>query len=187
MRKILVDSLQDSTGNRAGWRLIETQVASASATIDVINLTSEFFLYKFIWSAVAPATDAQSLWLRTSTNNGTSWDSGASDYAWSHHFVSMEVTEAHGENGDNFDSELAVSAAMGFATNEDGAFEVTCFNPSGTGYTKFKYEGTSERSDGVQRFYTGGGLRLSAAAVNGVRFLFASGNITSGILKVYGI
>ncbi len=171
-----------------GWTLLSTTVASGDATIDITGLTSDYFAYKFIWYAIQPATDDRDIWMRTSSDNGISWDSAGSDYAWAVHEVSMATSPIHIVGGDSADSEISVIDSCGSATNETNDYEITLFNPSGTEYTKFKWEGFTVISvAAAAEHVTGAGVRLEAAAVNGVRFLFETGNIAQGTLKVYGV
>jgi len=170
------------------WELISTTTASDDATIDIINLSSDF-VYKFFWYGLQPATDAQQLNIRTSTNNGGDWDAGASDYAWTTHEVPMTTSPSHLPGGDDADSRILVLLGPGSATNETADLEVTLFNPSGTEFTKFQWETTLFDSSffDLWETITGAGVRLSAADVDGVRFFHTSGNIASGTLKVYGL
>jgi hypothetical protein len=59
--------------------------------------------------------------------------------------------------------------------------------PSATVYTEAIWQLNYWRDNGAQSRIQGGGARLSAADVDAVRFLFSSGNITSGTIRMYGI
>jgi len=170
-----------------GWTLLSTTVASSDSTIDIINLSSDYFMYKFVWYGVKPSSDDVDFNIRTSSDNGSSWDSSSSDYAWIWHRVGATGSPAHLLVGDNADGEITVRDSNGNATNESSDWEITCFNPSGTEYTKFKWEGNQMNASTEGNLIFGGGLRLSTTAVDGVRFLFDSGNIASGTLWVYGV
>jgi len=191
-RKVFVDEIQNHAGGLIkgsdAWELLQTQVASASATIDVIDvITSDYFLYKFFWYAIKPTTDSRDLFMRTSTDNGGAWDGAASDYAWCTHRIAFE-DQSTAVVGDDADSEIELIPLAGSATNETSDLEVTLFNPSGTEFTKFKWELLYTNVQAEYRHLVGAGMRLSAADVTGVRFLFESGStIASGTLKVYGL
>ncbi len=195
---LVTTNLTDPSGAAllgGGWDFIETQVVSGSpATIDVINLSSDYFVYKFIWWGLQPTTDQVHFWIRTSSTNGSTWDGGGTNYAWVNHAVSMETSPDHDVQGDNSDSRIEVvgddseTHFLGNDANEDTDWEFTLFNPSGTEYTKLKWEGLFVHQFSSVRFHSiGAGVRLEAAAVNGVRFLMSTGNIASGTLWVYGI
>jgi len=174
------------------WELIETQVASSSADIAVINLTSKYSTYKFIWSDVAPASDLVDFWMTVSTNNGSTWDAGGSDYAWSRRYVTMAASPVESVLGDNLDGVIQVLDGCGNAVNISSSLEITCFDPSASAYTNFKWEGIRGADTDLWRSITGAGVRLTTTPVNGVRFLYDTGGagddeIESGTLKVYGI
>ncbi len=175
-----------------GWTLLSTTVVSGTPSeIDVINLSSDYFAYKFVWYAIKPATDGVDLYIRTSSD-GVSWDSTGSDYAWARHGGKIDTTPSHVVAGDNLDAQINTVIDKGAAANENADMEITLFNPSGTEYTKFIWNSIGRPSEDITGSvdpwrWIGGGIRLEAAAVNGVRFLMSSGNITSGTLWVYGI
>lgn len=185
------EAIQSPSGSAlGGWSLVASFVASSDATIDVIDLSSDF-VYKFFWYGTQPSTDERFLWIRTSTDNGASFDAGGSDYAWVNQRISFQTAPLHSVDGDNADSEINfnTTTSMGNLSTQVSDYEITCFNPSDTGYTKFKWEGSVNNGDitPVRYLFTGAGVRLSAAAVNGVRFLYSTGNVLKGTLKVYAI
>ncbi len=194
MGTLLVDTIQSTSGGPfLGWTLLSTTVASGDATIDITDLTDEYAMYKFVWTGLAPATESTTkFFMRTDSDNGASFDAGASDYAWSNHRVSMLVsTPAHDPEGDDSDSEMQINGndALGTNANELMDVEITCFNPSGTEYTKFKWEGMyfDAGATPLGNHIIGAGIRLSAALVDAVQFLYSTGNIEVGTLKVYGV
>jgi len=163
---------------------ISAATISSDATIDFTGLSSSYSAYFFILDAVTPATDGTKLYMRVSTDNGATWESGASDYSWR----SIERTSGTGGFGDTADTEMEITGqAVGSGTNEDLTGYVYCFNPSNTKYTTFLSDCYFLRNDGVQTFNMMGGQYSSTTAVDGVQFLFASGNLESGKISMYGI
>lgn len=189
---LVTTNLTDSSGTALeldAWEFIETQTASGDATIEVINLTSDYFLYKFIWYGLVPSVDDRELRLRVSLDNGVTFDS-AGNYRWGAHFVGMEVTPAHVRHGDNIDTEIHINgtAGSGGLTNETNDLEITCFNPSITEFTRFKWE--SIMFDHVSDIWfhcIGAGGRMQPGPGNAVQFYYETGNIAQGTLWVYGI
>ena len=59
-------------------------------------------------------------------------------------------------------------------------------HPSNTNFTYFKTHVDQKDAGGLSIAFVGGGRRLSAADVNGVRFYMNTGNIASGTIKMYG-
>lgn len=170
---------------------ISTATASTSASIDFTGLTSSYFLYILRYSNLQPATDATTLILRTSTDGGSTYDSGASDYSWS----LFQADESGTESGaaDTADSSITVlgeagsSDEMGSASNELGAGTIYLFNPSATKYTFVFCQGTyfNEATQLITN-YTGG-YRISAADVDAFQLLMDSGNISIGDFVLYGV
>src|SRR3990167_8133940 len=72
---------QTPASGAGNWIKISSATASASATINFTGLTNTYSTYVVTISNLAPATDATTLWMRTSTDGGASYDAGASDYA----------------------------------------------------------------------------------------------------------
>ena len=170
------------------WNLLETIVASADASIDVTGLTSKYFAFVLIWDALVPGTDGNALQMRTSADNGATFDSGTSDYAYVTHFMTMATSPSHSLSGDDANDRTVLTAGIGNAANEAATAEVIVFNPSDAEYTKITGTASHVGSTGVRTHRLDGGIRLSAAAVNAVQFIMTSGNnIATGTLKVYGI
>ena len=181
----------DGSGVGGGdWVLISTATASSSTSITFTNLSSTYFAYKIIIDNLQPVTDGTNLWMRTSTNNGSSYDSSASDYSWAVHEDRANVTKFDDTDGNAGDSKILLhpeSDSMGNASNEIGAWEVILFNPSATNYTLVNYQGYYH-SDGSSWYSVrGGGARLSAADVDAIQFLMSSGNISIGNFRLYGM
>lgn len=169
-----------------GWTLIQTQTASASATIDFTGLSSTYSKYVVEIYGVIPDTDGAALWLRTSTDNGANYDSGVADYSWG--YVSLTAGSPVTQNTDSSDDSIELSADQGTDANESGAFTVELTNPTGTNFTKIRYRGEWQNSGGALIVNSGGsGMRLSAADVTAVRFMYNTGNIEAGTFKLYGI
>ncbi len=193
MTIIRVDKVQDYSGGvKNAWEFLQTQVASGDTEIDVIDVIGSHVMYKFFWNFLQAATESGGpveMFMRTSTNNGGDWDAGSTDYAWAKHRVRGHSTTAHTVDGDNADTKIKVlSPLVGAVGDETSATEITLFNPSGTEYTKFKWENSyADRDTGRMNIDSGAGMRLSAADVTGVRFYFNTGNINTGTLKVYGL
>lgn len=170
---------------------ISSQSASTSASINFTGLSSTYFMYMITFANLQPDTDATTLLFRTSSNGGSSYDAGASDYAWNIY----QIDESGGESGpvDNADASITImgeagsSDEMGTASNEKGSGNIYIFNPSDTKYTFIEWEGTyfNESTDLITVF--GGGYRLDTTAVNAVQLLMDSGNIASGDFVLYGV
>lgn len=171
------------------WSLIETQTASASSTIDfTTSINSTYYMYKIIITDVVPGTDAVNFYFRTSTDGGTSYDAGASDYAYTG-LRSLSTTSSITSTGvaqiPLVDTTAGYGAGTG--TGETINMEVTLYNPSSTAYTYMRWDASYRNSSATIGFSGGAGVRLSAADVDAFRFLMSSGTIASGTFKLYGL
>jgi len=127
------------------------------------------------------------LYLRTSTNNGSSFDSGASDYAWN-----LIESNAGGiaAEGDSADSQIILAGSsddeLGTGSNEIFSGRLWIFKPSASDYTKICSIGSYTDQKVYQVTTNTGGARLSTTAVNAIQLLMSSGNIATGNFRLYG-
>lgn len=181
----------NTTGGGAGGAVvfISSQTASSSTSIDFTGLTSTYIAYKIIYEGVTPGTDGVYLGLRTSTNNGASYDSALGDYSWATYgMAQVTSTSPSRSTGGGAGTYIRLTfPTTGTGTQENCAGEITLFNPSTANYTYINHYG-SLRSDAGQNYQVrSGGVRESAADVDAIRLYFTSGNIASGTFKLYGI
>lgn len=167
--------------------LLATATASASATVefDFTDWTNtDYMMYLLVWDHVAPATDNVDLWVRTSTDGGANFDSGASDYGWAR----QTFNDSGGSSaaGDAADAQLALSTGHGNAANEDGSGWLMLFNPSVAGYGQVLSQSIRGSTTNTLTYWSLGGRRLTAADIDAIQVLFSSGNIASGTFRLYG-
>ncbi len=172
------------------WTLISTATASTSATIEFNNLSSSHFMYVVIAENVIPATDNVVLQFRTSTDNGGSFDAGASDYNWLLFTAEMDGSTGEVAEQDSADTLIRLTSLAddwGNSTNEQGSFRLYLINPSSTNFTKITWNINYGKTDGNPVRVVGDGVRLSAADVDAIQFLFATDEILTGTFKLYGV
>src|SRR3989344_2129528 len=87
--------------------LLSTATASNSASITFTGLSSAYSSYEIVAVDVLPATDSVSLFLRVSTDGGSTYKAGASDYDWT--FVYTDTNEGATRNSDSADSEITLT------------------------------------------------------------------------------
>jgi len=168
----------------SGWVFLDTATAAASATLDfVTNIDATYNLYAFVLSDILPASDNRPFQVLTSANAGVSYDTGATDYGYAYTFQTGATLTAAGSVGS---AEVKIASTVGNATNEVCNGILYLYNPSSVNYTQFSYSTTYANLSGDHYTAFGSGTRKSAAAVDGVRFYFDSGNIASGTIKMYG-
>lgn len=170
------------------WVKISSSAASNDSSIDFTGLSSTYEMYVIVVTDVIPATDDVHLYLRTSTDGGSSYDSGASDYGFG---VIMSASPNPVGTEDTAHSAMQISrggGSLGNDTGESGNFTIRLYNPSATTKTFATWEGANLRANGsLIKFHTGGAVRESAADVDAIRFVMSSGNISSGTFTLYGV
>jgi hypothetical protein len=176
-----------------GWVPIKTVTAANDATIDFVNGTGGVVLdgtykaYAFVLSSVIPATDSEAFWVRTSTNGGVSYDSGGSDYKSQqfHQNASGTITAAYTSGAS---SVILTPIDAGNDTGETLNICMFFYNPAST--TLYKNMDASVvyvRDDGTLVTAKVTGYRNATTDIDAVRFLFSSGNISTGTFTLYGL
>ena len=171
-----------------GRVLLATKTASASASLDFTEFNNAVYRrYEFELESILPATDNVALRMLTSTDGGSSYDAGASDYAYA-------LTEkGAGAETDATDSLAAafmiICPSVGNAAGEQGVSGiVTVWGAGATAKTTVRTVLHSFDSlDGSPLMVNGVGARLANQDTDAIRFLFSSGNITSGTIRMFGI
>jgi hypothetical protein len=172
-----------------GWVLLDTKTASSSATIDFTSvITSAYDTYMFVFQDIVPATDGANLLMRTSTNNGVSYDSTSGDYYRSG-ASSSSGSATLSSLADVASSFVTLMATLGTSTGENCSGVVRLYNPLGTAKYRigdFSFSNVASNS-GELLVNNGGFTRRSAADIDAVRFYMSSGNIASGIFRLYAL
>ena len=183
----------EDAGGGGGTVLISSILASGAASVDFDSaLSSTYTSYLLVGSAINPATSDQQIYLRFSSDGGSSWDDGASDYSW----VSTGQNPGGGANNayyDFADTVIAVngqnagSTGLSNAATSNSIFHLWISDPSDT--TLFTTILATTATHGAAnengvRFTTGN--RLSAAAMDSVQIFMESGNI-DGRFNLYGL
>jgi len=156
---------------------------SNAATVSFTGFdSSKYVRYRFVFDHVLSSADPDSIRARTSSNGGSSYDSGSTDY------------HAFGGTTDATSVDIISGNTQGFATNEHGiSIIVECYQPHNTSVpTSVFTNGGVWVNTTHLAFYSGlyatyGGIRVAEANVNAIQFFFNSGNIASGNIKMYGI
>lgn len=162
---------------------ITTTVASAQATVDFTGLSTTYSHYIVVFTNIIPVTNSVNFLMRTSTDNGSTYTSAAASYSWSY-----AIGAAGGVAGSGSNSDTSMQVGSGTVPNtavSSLSGYIKILNPdNATYYTSYHgilYSTTSPNS-GVAS-----GRRLAAEANNAIRFLFSSGNISSGQFILYGV
>ena len=174
-----------------GLEFIESQTASASATIDFTTLGSTYNKFVIDFDGVVAASDTTSLWVLAGTGGTPTWEADAGDYAHTK-AMSRGNTEVS-FSGDTSDTEIELNLAnatwgAGDQANEDISGTLVVYNPhNASAPTHFSWDMVHIAALPAIVKITGGAIFQADTAVTGIRFQFSSGNITAGTFKLYGI
>lgn len=180
-------------GGTQDWELISTATASSDATVTFTDLSSTYGIYKLFITNCAPATNNVAFYMRTSANNGTSYDSGSSDYDGT---ITAVVGGAYSDNefqntpGAKTNISLLSTSntyKAGSSTNEQINGEIIIYNPSSANFTHVSGQFSWEEENGQAARSIFSGYRASAAAVDAIEIRFESGNISVGNFYLFGL
>jgi hypothetical protein len=175
------------------WVLMQSQTLSAVAQCDFVNgtggvvISTAYDAYRIEILDLLPASSGVFLQMRTSTNAGSSYDSGASDYVW---HTSARATNSSTDviSFDVGDPQISLMAGTGVGTTASDGIngQVDAWKLTGAAAQKFR-SSLLYGNGGVYYAQTAIGVRATAADVDAIRLFFSSSvNITSGIIKFYG-
>ena len=177
--------------------LIKTLTASSSGTLsfvdgsDGVTLDATYPIYVFKFYDIHPATDGQFFQVNF-RDGGSSYDATK---------TTTYFRAIHNEAGN--DAELGYRTGQDLAQSTNPQYitwrvgndndqscsgTLTIFNPSNTTFVKHFISTSNTYSDDnyTYNIFVAGYNNVSSA-IDGVQFSFASGNIDSGKIKLYGI
>lgn len=169
-----------------GMTLLATLNATGVSYLDFVLPVETYKVFEVVLSGLKFSA-ASDLWLRTSSNDGSSFDSAASDYSWAHDTVNTVTQTLTNSNADSkiiagrpqlSNSSGWAGRATLFNANESSRWQNIMFegahcDVSGTGWV---------RNRGAGHFRSTSGNR-----VNALRFLPSTGAFTAGNAYLYGL
>ena len=173
-----------------GLNLISTQTASSSSTIDFtsgIDSTYKEYIFKYI--NIHPANDGQYFQVNF-RDGGSSFDSTKTTSA----FEAYHNEAGTGQTLQYLDGEdLAQSTSFQNLTSIDSDNDATgsgtlhLFDPSNTTFVKHFLANINCFDNNVCKTTYIAGYCNTTSAIDGVQFKMSSGNIDSGVIKLYGV
>lgn len=169
--------------------VFDQQDVTDVAQIDINWGSSDYYKVELIVSGLGAETPTNAkVELLTSTDDGSSFDTGASDYDWTANILA--VAETFTSSTDAADDSIQLmgsgaSSATEIDGNFDSSFRITLIDPKVAHFTAVEWVGSVRNAD-ANRLTTvrGSAFRRSAADVNAVRLLISSGNITGKVTAV---
>lgn len=170
-----------------GLVLLTSGTVSAAATLDIVLTSYTGFRGIVVkLSGFLPVTDGVSLWIRFSSDGGSSFDATGYNYA------ATACSDSAGGFVANSGSAAQIVAGftVGNASTEgiNGTFEILN-QTSSAFWSRIMYQTYLIDNAGTPtaNAYAGGGSREAAQDTDALRFLFGSGNIAAGNYAVYGL
>tara|TARA_A100000171_G_C2045260_1_gene102458 strand:- start:40 stop:657 length:618 start_codon:yes stop_codon:yes gene_type:complete len=184
-------SLPAGALNLLATNTISSGVSSSSFTSS-INSTYDTYLFKFI--NIHPATNAAKFTLIGSTDGGSNYGVATSttmfealiDESGSNSTVRYE----DGDDVAQSSSAFPISTGIGSDNDECFSGQMFLFSPSNTTFVKhFMTTIQSVNGSGTPYCVSNrtSGYFNTTSAITAVQFSFSSGNIDSGIIKMYGL
>ncbi len=171
----LMSALRD---NPSMVELATTTISNDTQADFTVFDNTLFGLYIFDLANVIPATNNVILTVRVSTDGGSSYSAGGSDY------INVKVGGGVGSTGNG----IFIATNVGSLSGNDGVSGLV--NVHGAGLSKRTgltfVTGWYDNAGNVATD-AGLGSRLSAVDTDAIRFLFSSGDLESGVITMYGV
>ena len=171
------------------FTFINTSDISNAATYSFTAVdASSYDGYAFFLHNVVPVTDEVDLYFRTSTDGGSTYDSGAGEYSWTAISDGSRYNASSATEISFTSANSGASVAVGSATNEPGVSGwVYLVAPHLTKYTFVCGTIHYWCAGSIMQNSISSGVRISNADVDALQMLFSSGNIETGTVTAYGI
>jgi hypothetical protein len=175
-----------------GLHFISGGTVTAAATLDITSgIDGTYDEYEFHIIHAVPATNNVIATLRTSADAGSTWNSTAADYDWVLNWSNQ--TTATVSNGSTGATRIELTDNTMSSATANGGYSgvIRVFDPADTTFNKrVQWHGSGSRGTAsvqAMGIGSGSGQRTSAVAINGLRFMFSSGNIATAKWKLYGV
>lgn len=169
-------------GGSYNWELLSTTtISSAVASVNVIGLSGHS-RYMLDFRDIVPVLNGYILQMRMSSDNGATFYTGASDYSWCYSgygiYFPTRVTESYCRL-----TYLTKNVAGNGANGKIFFFDP---NDASTPTTYMSDFLETVFSSNDMQGLKGGGKIIASNVTNALQFYFSTGNIASGVIKVYG-
>ena len=184
-----VGQLSFADAGGGAWNLISTTTISNDATVLVEGLNSTYAVYAFTIHDLVPVSSPVVLQLRYKIGGSVITD-GKYDYVSQRANGAPNDTLSTGGTGNDtqeisltYDAQVSNGAAKSFAST------IFLYNPSGTAKRKMirHISVFHSAAGGITQVDGCGAYNNSNDAVTGLQFYVSSGNLNTGVIKLYGI
>ena len=183
-------TISSSGGSGGGMTFLSRGTANNTAThLDFPSVfTSSYDTYMIDFGALLPATNGVTIYVRITTDNGSTYDSTSGHYEWARRWngttISDQGTSQSGDSGMQlWNADLSNSASFGGMCGQAWLMNVNSSSANKSMLARVTGENTSNRFYGVDWI----GLAKVTTAFTGFQVITSTGNLTSGTVTVYGI
>lgn len=175
------------------WVAIETVTVSNQATVEM-DLTGSKRFYAVHIRDLIPISDNTELLLKVSTDGGSNFLGGASDYAWG--FRGIGQTSGAGYAlADSSDDSISITAdvgsgaaLMGISTAESLCGWIYIYNSQQADKVTNITTDIIMREDSTMYGHIGrGGLKANLDVIDAIELTASSGNLSTGTITLFGM
>lgn len=177
-----VDAVNAGLANCA--MLISSATASNIATID-FTLPNGYNSFEIKCIGLIPVTDNVGFWVRVSTDGGATFAAGASDYIYQRYLQNGSTSVPSLSAADSKISFLGSAIGNGAGRYYNSIIRIWN-NQSSSQHKNITGEFNTYRSDSVYSIGIINGVYQANTAINAIRILLSSGNISSGFFELWG-
>jgi hypothetical protein len=168
-----------------GPNVLAEAIANNSATLDITTgLDNTYDRYELELINLLPASNNVTAFLRIGTGAGPTWQSGAG--AYNSHLRTMGTVSSTEVLGGGNAIWLSNTANVGNIAGGGISGTLRFYNPDAANFSRFEINTITISDAAASQANVGGGVYLTASAITGLRFLFSSGNINSGSIRLLG-
>ena len=184
-----LDSIASGDLNLITTNTISSGVSSSSFTSN-IDSTYDTYLFKYI--NLHPASDGVGVSFNLSIDGGSNYNVTKTTS-----FFEAQHSEDDSAASSSYQTSLDIAQGTGYQqicqyigtdNDQSGSGELFLFSPSNTTFVKhFIARGNAYFANDKTCDNFAGGYANTTSAINAIDFKFTSGNIDSGVIKMYGL
>jgi hypothetical protein len=172
-------------GSAVGVGVIVSSTASNDASIEFTLDNSKYSSYQIVLDSLLPATDGVELFMRFSSDGGSTFDSGAGNYRYASRWVATNGTV--GSTSSESATAINLTNTVGTSAGETGVNGKLDLISSGEGRPSVRWQLSRTSSSNLLVYQNGGAERTATVEVDAIQFLMSTGNIASGKIYLYGL
>jgi len=174
-------------GGGGASEIAERVEFSGVSTVDITGFDSAKFDHYTLYLTLTNTTASTLMKMRTSTDGGSTFDSGATDYDHAAHRMINSLTTYFGQSSTGDNTIDFLSSSVGTAADGE-AFNLILdiIRPQDTNKTSVRFETFFINNNTDTTHANGAGARISSADVDAIQIIPSAGVVT-GVYTLIGI